>query len=47
MGIIIFPKYINSSPKAQSLHEQEYAIKTGDWLRESDAIEGTTRFHIV
>ena len=24
----ISPKYYNSLPKAQSLHEQEYAIKT-------------------
>ena len=27
---IISPKEYNSSPKAQSLHEQEYAIKTGN-----------------
>ena len=30
MGIIIFPKEINSSPKAQSLHLHEYGVKTGN-----------------
>ena len=34
IGIIIFPKEINSSPKAQSLHWHEYGVKTGNsWER--------------
>ena len=28
IGIIIFPKEINISPKAQSLHWNEYGVKT-------------------
>ena len=27
---IIFPKYINRLPKAQSLHWHEYGVKTGN-----------------
>ena len=30
IDIIIFPKEINSSPKAQSLHLHEYGVKTGN-----------------
>ena len=34
MSIKIFPKEMNSSPKAQSLHWHEYGVKTGNsWER--------------